>query len=341
MITATYLRDRFKDFYDPVRLELDADKNGLYNQETGYRVAARMPWARYVFRSYENGRANLTRIYKIRYFAAENDSAMQEFETIFKLQQAGVAAVPKIRRMGILEQGGLWAELEGIENARSLDREIFGRLPRFFEVMIGAAEILKAIHAQGVVHGDVKPANVLINDRQEIEWIDFEREKFSEGFTALDEKNEPIIENQGRDTDAFSFITTLVTMMDVVMKGSAVSDEVRPWLQQLRDGYLALILEKLPEGAPYPRTNAPSMSLSQRLKSGFRSATAALYSRSSRRSGHGTAFQIGANYFPEGFIQKPRSQWPPDMEVVLQKLRSDREQALLHSEARGRADTSG
>ncbi len=224
---------------------------------------------------------------------------------------------------------------------RSLDREIFGRLPRFFDVMIRAAEILKAIHALGIVHGDVKPANVLINNRQEIEWIDFEREKFSEGFTALDEKNEPIIENQGRDTDTFSFIMTLVTMMDVVMKGGAVSDEVRPWFQQQRDGYLALILEKLPEGVPYPRTNAPSRSLSQRLKSAVRSATAALHSRSSRRSGHGAAFQIGANYFPEGFIQKSRSQWPPDMEVVLQKLRSDREQALLHSEARGRAATSG
>ena len=222
MITSIYLKDKFGDLYDPVRLDLDADKNGLYNRETGYRVAARMPWARFVFRSFENGRAILSRVYKVRYSASENESAVLELETIFKLRQAGVAAIPRICRVGLLERGGLWAELEGIENARSLDREIFGGVPRFFDVMIKAAEILQAIHAQGVVHGDVKPDNILINKQQEIEWIDFEREKSTEGFAALDENNEPIIQSQGRDTDTFGFIMTLAKMMDVVIKrGSA------------------------------------------------------------------------------------------------------------------------
>jgi hypothetical protein len=218
---------------------------------------------------------------------------MQELETIFKLQQAGVAGVPRMRRVGILERGGLWAELEGIENARSLDREIFGRVPRFFEVMIKAAESLKAIHAQGVVHGDVKPANILINDQQEIEWIDFEPEMFSEGFSALDGNNQPIIENRGRDTDAFSFILTLASMMDELMKGIAVSDEVKPLFEQLRDGYLHLVFEKFPEGVHYPRSSEPF------------------------------------KYFPEGFIQKSRNQWPQDMEIILQKLRSDRDRFIL------------
>ena len=112
--------------------------------------------------------------------------------------------------------------------------------------MIKAAEILKAIHAQGVVHGDVKPANILINDRQEIEWIDFEQEMYSEGFSALDEDENPIIENGGTDTDTFSFIMTLAKMMSELLKGSAVSKEARPLFQELRDGYLDLILEKLP-----------------------------------------------------------------------------------------------
>lgn len=272
-----------------MRLDLDSDKNGIYSKDTGKRVASRMPWARYVFRSIEDGRTILSRVYKVSYFASENDSAMQELETIFKLQQAGVAGVPKICRVGILERGGLWAELEGIENARSLDREIFGRVPRFFDVMIKAAESLKAIHAQDVVHGDVKPANILINDQQEIEWIDFEQEMFSEGFSALDEENRPIIENRGRDTDTFSFIMTLACMMDELMQGRAVSDEVKPLFQQLRDGYLDFIFEKIPGRVHYPRSSEPF------------------------------------KYFPEGFIQKSRSQWPRDMEIILQKLRSDRE----------------
>ena len=54
-----------------------------------------MPWATYVFRSIEKGRAVPSRVYKVSYYAAENDSAMKELEAIFKLQQAGVAGVPK------------------------------------------------------------------------------------------------------------------------------------------------------------------------------------------------------------------------------------------------------
>jgi hypothetical protein len=109
---------------------------------------------------------------------------------------------------------------------------------------------------------------------------------FSEGFSALDEDNEPMIENRGRDTDTFSFIMTLASMMDELMKGSAISAEVKPLFQQLRNAYLDLILEKLPGGTPCPRNRGP-----------FR-------------------------YFPEGFMQKSRSEWPQDMEIILQKLRS-------------------
>src|SRR5580698_7872283 len=110
MITSTFLKDRFGDLYDPGSLALDADKNGIYSKESGKRVASRLAWARYVFRALENGRANPGRVYKICYYAADNESASQELETLFKLQQARVVGVPKIVRLGILESGGLWAE---------------------------------------------------------------------------------------------------------------------------------------------------------------------------------------------------------------------------------------
>jgi serine/threonine protein kinase len=191
--------------------------------------------------------------------------------------------------LGILEKGGLWIELKGIANARSLNREIFGRVSRFFDVMIRAAEILQAIHAHGVVHGDVKPANILINDQQEIEWIDFEKGMFSEGFSPLDENQQPIIENQGKDTDTFSFIMTLASIMGELMRGSAVSDEMKPMFLKMRDGYLDMIFKRLPQNASY-LNSVESLYTSQ-----------------------------------DAFIQKRRHQWPKKMEIILQKLRSDRE----------------
>ena len=123
MITSRCLRDKFGDLYDPVRLDLDADKNGIYRKDTGL---AWLPVCLGHATSFARSKRGAvpSRVYKVSYYAAENDSAMKELEAILKLQQAGVAGVPKIRRLGILEKGGLWAELEGIENARSLDREI-------------------------------------------------------------------------------------------------------------------------------------------------------------------------------------------------------------------------
>ena len=93
----------------------------------------------------------------------------------------------------------------------------------------------------------MKPANILINDRQEIEWIDFEQEMYSEALALWMKTENPIIQNGGTDTDTFSFIITFAKMMSELLKGSAVSKEARPLFQELRDGYLDLILEKLPE----------------------------------------------------------------------------------------------
>jgi len=81
--------------------------------------------------------------------------------------------------------------------------------------------------------------------------------------------------------------------MDELMKGRAVSDEGKPLFQQLRDAYLDFIFEKFPGGVHYPINTEPF------------------------------------KYFPEGFIQKSRSQWPQDMEILLKKLQSDRERYIV------------
>jgi len=42
-----------------------------------------------------------------------------------------------------------------------------------FQILMGVADALAYVHAQGIVHKDIKPENVLINGRSEVRLIDF------------------------------------------------------------------------------------------------------------------------------------------------------------------------
>ncbi|HVE39368.1 MAG TPA: serine/threonine-protein kinase [Planctomycetota bacterium] len=42
-----------------------------------------------------------------------------------------------------------------------------------FQILMGVADALAYVHAQGIVHKDIKPENVLINSRSEVRLIDF------------------------------------------------------------------------------------------------------------------------------------------------------------------------
>ncbi len=217
---------------------LSGGRNDDFLYENGKKVAVIMPWSKFIYRALDSdGREIPDRIYKITHYASENETLFEEAKKIFALQTPGVS---KLQRIGTLKSGGMWVELKGIASARSMDREIFGRTPRLFNVLIRAGELLKGIHERGIVHGDIKPENLLINNAQELEWIDFGG-NFTRGYVALDEEKNPIEDKTSPDVDVYSFIMIIAHLLDHQIQ--AQSPEIGKTLRRMRDEYLHLILK--------------------------------------------------------------------------------------------------
>lgn len=53
-----------------------------------------------------------------------------------------------------------------------LNRVRFRKLPRLLDCFIHLAEAIRAVHQAGLVHGDLRPQNILINDADELRLID-------------------------------------------------------------------------------------------------------------------------------------------------------------------------
>lgn len=240
-ISSYDLRNTFGDLFSDQAL--GGGRNEAFLYENGKKAAVIMPWSKFIYRALdENGNEIPTRIFKITHAMSDNSVLFEEAKRLFQLQaEPAVAGVPKIRRIGIMKNGAMWMELEGIAGARSLEREIFGRVPRLFSVLIRSAEILEAVHERGIFHSDIKPDNFLINTAQELELIDFGA-SYTRGFAALDENKKPITENLGKDSDAYSFI-----MMSALLIEHQIQSQPPPVaeaLKKIRDRYLGLILEK-------------------------------------------------------------------------------------------------
>ena len=70
--------------------------------------------------------------------------------------------------------------LDGETLAQALARERF-ELPAVIDIAIQIADALESAHAKGIVHRDVKPANVFVNARGQVKILDFGLAKMEEG----------------------------------------------------------------------------------------------------------------------------------------------------------------
>lgn len=182
-----------------------------------------------------------------------SEQAMRRFrfeaEVLGRLNHSGVA---RIYEAGVHEEGepGFlietpWFAMELVEGARSItehsDAEGLNTIARI-ELFLQACAALQHAHQRGVIHRDIKPHNILINDRGEVKLIDF-----GASFTGQDLTSPLTQEGQ--------LLGTLRYMSPEQLEGA------REDLSTASDVYsLGIVLYELVCGALPFNTDAPSSS---------------------------------------------------------------------------------
>jgi predicted ATPase/signal transduction histidine kinase/tRNA A-37 threonylcarbamoyl transferase component Bud32 len=99
------------------------------------------------------------------------DRAIHEFELIKGLDVEGVVKARELRRVG--DQLVLVLEhVSGVDLGELADGQPL-ELPRFWPIALQVTEILAQTHARKVIHRDIKPTNVLIDDVGRVYLADF------------------------------------------------------------------------------------------------------------------------------------------------------------------------
>jgi signal transduction histidine kinase len=117
-----------------------------------------------------DGRRVIAKVFDLEHGNVE-DRVNHEFELIRSLDVEGVVEARELRRVGdqlvlVLEHVS-GVDLRELTDGRPLE------LARFWPVAIQVASILAQTHARKVIHRDIKPTNVLIDDDGQVHLADF------------------------------------------------------------------------------------------------------------------------------------------------------------------------
>ncbi|MBF0489700.1 MAG: protein kinase [Candidatus Omnitrophica bacterium] len=110
------------------------------------------------------------------YNVAMNNALIRELLVILSGKDLGEKGrIPKGITIGVYENGVIWVELEGIKNGVDLTRDSFAKLEISAQIkaLVEIAETVDALHKKGILHNDLKPANIIINEQGEVMLIDF------------------------------------------------------------------------------------------------------------------------------------------------------------------------
>jgi len=98
----------------------------------------------------------------------------REATALASLQALGLARVVSVLERGEIEDGRPYFVMDLVSGRRSLrDCLKEGRLEASLELLDQTAETLAAAHAHGLVHRDVKPENVLVDEEDQAYLVDF------------------------------------------------------------------------------------------------------------------------------------------------------------------------
>ncbi len=106
------------------------------------------------------------------YLEGYDGMGMAEIKNTAFLNGKGVAGIPKVLNWAKMSDGGIGILMQGIENAASMDK-LLGTSSRRLARLTKAAEILEAAHEAGISHNDIKPQNIIVNNRGEVMVIDW------------------------------------------------------------------------------------------------------------------------------------------------------------------------
>jgi tetratricopeptide (TPR) repeat protein/predicted Ser/Thr protein kinase len=119
----------------------------------------------------------LKRFVALKRAIAKSQSAQADHKRFLKeAQRASALNHPNIGSMyDVVEQGGeLWLVMEYIEG-ETLRHRLKGPIPsdEFFLIAAQCCEGLQAAHEKGIVHGDIKPENIMLTPNRRVKILDF------------------------------------------------------------------------------------------------------------------------------------------------------------------------
>ena len=125
-----------------------------------------------VFRAFDNARQKVVAFKKLKAKGAASLEALAR-----EVRSANAAAIPNVARMiacGTEEDGSLYMVQEFVNGKSLRALMLAGEKPAvLLQHLAAVAQILNAIHAKGVVHGDVKPENILVTAEGKTVLVDF------------------------------------------------------------------------------------------------------------------------------------------------------------------------
>jgi serine/threonine protein kinase len=211
------------------------------------------------------------------YLAHEADSAQPVALKVFNSRRRITPAlhhyhIVPVYGWGVTDTETPWMAMQYVPGGDADTELRAGRMPpeRAVHIIAGVAEALDFAHAQGVVHGDVKPSNFLLAEYDNVLLTDFGVSPFAENGTVLTSAAYSAPEMlRGNDVDAradvyslgcslFRLLTGKPPFFDAVSKAEVVDCHLHrqpprptrfaPWLPTAMDDVIARAMAKDPAG---------------------------------------------------------------------------------------------
>ncbi|MCP4539088.1 MAG: serine/threonine protein kinase [Chloroflexi bacterium] len=94
----------------------------------------------------------------------------REFQILTELRHPNLVSVYDY---GVTSEGGLYFTMEWIEGTYLEPRGSLREPATIFSVIVQICRALTYLHTRGVIHGDLKPANVLLTPNNQVKILDF------------------------------------------------------------------------------------------------------------------------------------------------------------------------